>query len=226
MKHLDVCLLLAALTNVASNNAYAEPPDRPSTTPTDASKLRPVPVTATVSPQPSPNSNVVIRVDDIGKIRPIGEARPIGKAVTLVGRLGKPLGTKLQLRGRWKVLQMSRVPNYLRSPVRFVVFEVNGNQLAESVEFGHDQIKAEFLKWPTSDHRAVPTRTNAMPSKPDSLDGEEWTMTAYETGRFIAVPNESADKEVVFPVVYALDFNRFRSRVVGAVTSIDRRTKR
>ncbi|WP_345327489.1 hypothetical protein [Novipirellula rosea] len=174
--------------------------------------MRPVPVTPVVSPQPSPIPHVVIRVDDIGN--------KIGKSVTLVGRLGKPLATKLQLRGRWKVQEVSRVPNYMRSPVRFVVFEVDGKQLAESVEFGHDQIEAEFLKWPTSDHTAVPIRTNAMPSKPESLDGEEWTMTAYETGRFIAIPSESGETKV-FPVVYALDFNTFRSRIVGVVTSID-----
>ena len=115
---------------------------------------------------------------------------------------------------------MSRVPNYMRSPVRFVVFEVDGKQLAESVEFGHDRIQAEFLEWPTSDHTADPARTNAMPSKPESLDGEEWTMTAYETGRFIAIPSEFGETRV-FPVVYAQDFNTFRSRIVGVVTSID-----
>lgn len=220
MRNLIVCLLFATTAYVASNYAYAQPPDRASANATDATELRPVQLTAAVSPKPSPKANVLIRVDDIGKVQ------PIGTAVTLVGRLGKPLGTKLQLRGRWKVLQVQRVPNYVRSPVRFIVFEVNGNQLAESVEFGYDQVKADFVEWPTSDHRAVPTRTNAMPSKPKRLDGEEWKITAYETGSFIAVPNEAFDKEVVFPVVYATDFNRFRSRIVGAVTSIDGRTTR
>lgn len=222
MKNLIACLLFATLAYIASNYAYAQPPDRASANATDATELRPVQVSATVSPQQSPNATatVVIRVDDIGK------TQPRVTAVTLLGRLGKPLGTKLQLRGRWKVLQAQRVPYYVRSPVRFIVFEVNGNQLPESVELGHDQVEADFVEWLTDDHREVPTRTNAMPPNPESLDGEEWTITAYETGRFIAVPNEGFDKEVVFPVVHALDFNRFRSRIVGAVTSIDGRIKR
>ena len=219
MKPSTFCLLLASLANVVSNNAGAEPPDPSSTsdvaTPTDANNLKPVPAAYAGSPRSTPSQNVVIHVDDIGKIR------PIGIAVTLVGRLGKPLATKLQLRGRWKVLQGSRMPKYIQSPVRFVVFEVDGSQLAEGVEFVHDQVKAEFLKWPTDDHTAVPIRTNAIPSRPESLDGEEWTMTAYETGCFIASPNELWEKEVVFPVVYAPDFNRFRSHIIGRVTSPD-----
>ena len=216
MRHFVVCLLLVAFANVASKNPGAEPPDPPSTSPTDASKRRPIPVTATVSPrlspQPSPNPHIEIRVEDIG--RRIGKS----KSVTLVGRLGKPLATKLQLRGRWQMSQRPPRDVYPMHPhVQFVVFEINGSRLPKSVDFDLTQVKAEFLKWPTDDHTAAPTRTNAIPSKPESLDGEEWTMTVYETGRFIAIPSERGEKKV-FPVVYARDFNTFRSHIVGVVT--------
>ena len=218
MKRFTLCLLLASLPIAVGKPAYAEPPDLSSTSevaaPTDSINLRPVPATQALTPLSSSDPNIAIRVDDIGKVRPIGQA------VTLIGRLGRPLGTKLQLRGRWKLRQVSRVPNYIQSPFRFVVFEVDGNQLAESVEFGHDQIKAEFLKWSAEDQAADPKRTNAMPSELEQLNGKEWVMTAYETGRFIAAPMEHEGKRV-FPVVYAVDFNRFRSRIVGVVTSID-----
>ncbi|WP_413432578.1 hypothetical protein [Crateriforma spongiae] len=211
MRHFMVCLLLAAFANEGSNNAGAEPPDPPSTSPTGASKRIPAQVTATVSP----NHRVMIHVDDIG--RRIGEKN----SVTLVGRLGEPLATKLQLSGRWQMSPRPPRTVYPMHPsVKFVVFEVNGSQLPKSVEFDAAQVKAEFLKWPTDDQTAVPIRTNAIPSKPESIDGEEWTMTAYETGRFIAVPSERGDRKV-FSLVYALDYNQFRSHIIGVVTSID-----
>jgi hypothetical protein len=93
----------------------------------------------------------------------------IGKSVTLIGYLGAPLGKNLTVRGKWSMPAKS-VKDF--SP-RFTVIEVDGKPLKEPFEFNIAQIKAT-----TADGKnALPLRENQK-----TLEGLEWTMTAYESG--------------------------------------------
>jgi hypothetical protein len=99
----------------------------------------------------------------------------IGTRVTLVGRLGQPLGKMMEVRGTWKYPSRD-VKDY---SLRFHATHVNGKTLETPVEFNISQIKAVS-------QRGV----DAIPrgEKRKALDGDIWTMRAYETGRHNAVP--------------------------------------
>ncbi len=131
----------------------------------------------------------------------------IGRSVVLIGRLRKPLGEKMTVRGRWAL--PSGVPKD-NSP-RFTVFEVNGKALAQPVEFNIEQLTAY-----TTEHRdALPDYDHRK-----SLDRQVWSMFAYETGRVAFKPNEELEKFPVFPVEQAAYYaSAFTSELVAVVTS-------
>ncbi len=146
-----------------------------------------LPSLATSSLQSSGNdAKLAINVDDIGT------------KVTLVGRLGQPLGKMMKLRGSWKY------PDGLAKDysLRFTVTEVNDHKLATPVEFNIAQIKART----EDDKDAIPEY-----KREKDLDGVAWTLNAYETGRFSVVPQRG------FSVALPYWQRAFTSEVVGTV---------
>ena len=132
------------------------------------------------------DATLAINVDDIGS------------KVTLVGRLGQPLGKMMKLRGSWKY------PNGVMkdSSLWFTVTAVNDRKLATPVKFHIAQVSAR-----TEDHKdAIPAHEHEK-----DLDGVAWTLKAYETGRFTAVPDDGM--AVQAPYWY----RTFTSEVVGTV---------
>lgn len=99
----------------------------------------------------------------------------IGKSVTLIGRLGKPLGTRMEIRGRWSTPEF---PVKDDSP-RFTVTHIDGKKIDKPVEFNIGQIEAKIRDKAANPQDAIPNYKEW-----DSLEGQEWTMTAYETGYF------------------------------------------
>ncbi len=132
------------------------------------------------------DATLAINVDDIGT------------KVTLVGRLGQPLGKMMKLRGSWKY------PRGLvkDDSLRFTVTEVNGHKLATPVELNIAQIRARS----DDDKDAIPQYQHQK-----ALDGVAWTLNAYETGRFSAVPQSG------FSVALPYWQRTFTSEVVGTV---------
>jgi hypothetical protein len=121
----------------------------------------------------------------------------IGTKVTLVGCLGQPLGKMMKLRGSWKYPRDLVKDNSLR----FTVTVVNDHKLVKPVEFNIAQINAR-----TKDHE------DAIPKyeRHKDLVGVTWTLSAYETGRFSAIPSD-----VIVQLPY---WHRpFTSEVVGTV---------
>jgi hypothetical protein len=121
----------------------------------------------------------------------------IGTKVTLVGRLGQPLGKMMKLRGSWNY------PSGLEKDysLRFTVTVVNDHKLATPVEFNIAQIKPR-----TKDHEA------AIPEykRRKDLVGVTWTLNAYETCRFSEIPSD-----VIAQVPYWQ--RTFTSEVIGTV---------
>jgi hypothetical protein len=143
-----------------------------------------------------------------------GQAKPqpmkisvseIGRSVTLVGRLGVPLGVKMEIRGRWS-MPAKTVKDY--SP-RFTVTEVNRQKLVNPIEFNIAQVTAL-----TTEHdNALPDLKNRQ-----QLDGQEWTLLAYETGKVQLTPDASRS------VPY---YTRpFTSEIVAVLITNRGRTKR
>jgi hypothetical protein len=132
------------------------------------------------------DATLAINVDDIGP------------KVTLVGRLGQPLGKMMKLRGSWKY------PDGVMkdSALWFTVTAVNDRKLAKPVEFHIAQVSART----EDDKDAVPADEHEK-----DLDGVAWTLKAYETGRFSAVPDDGM--AVQRPYWY----RTFNSQVVGTV---------
>ena len=137
----------------------------------------------------------------------------IGRSVILVGRLGKPLGQKMKIRGRW-AKPNAQAKDY--SP-RFTVIELDGGKLDPPVEFNIAQITAL-----TEEHKqALPDR-----ERYGLLDGQTWEMVAYETGRIGLIPDEAHENAPVFPIVGRPYYTSpFTSELVAVVTNSDARAK-
>ena len=110
----------------------------------------------------------------------------IGDSIILIGRLGKPLGEKMVIRGKWSLPKES----VKDSSPRFTVTSVDERSLETPVEFNLGQMRLL-----TTNHR------DAKPKQEDwkSLDSVEWQMTAYETGYSGATPDEYREENPVFP---------------------------
>ena len=101
----------------------------------------------------------------------------LGKTAELIGRLGKPLGTWVTVKGTWAL----PVPDAKDDSLRFTVTYVNGAKLKKPVEFDVALVQA------------VDRRGNDVTPKfenRDKFDGQAWTLKAYETGRFHVAPPE------------------------------------
>lgn len=104
----------------------------------------------------------------------------IGRKVTLVGRLGQPLGTMMTIQGHWAYPDASKGPAKDNS-IRFTVSHVNGKPLSELVEFDVAQVRAVSAEGDS----AIPEQADHR----DSLGGVSWTLRGFETGRFDRIPD-------------------------------------
>jgi len=138
----------------------------------------------------------------------------IGNSVTLIGRLGVPLGHKMTLQGVWSYPRTT-VKDF--SP-RFTILTVNGKPLNQPVVLNIAQIRVM-----THDHLdALPERANWR-----GLEGQRWSMMAYETGHIGLVPDEYNETSPVFPVVGLPYYTRpFTSELIAVVTHINERASR
>jgi hypothetical protein len=130
----------------------------------------------------------------------------IGSDVTLIGRLGEPLATMMEVKGTWNRPDGNVKDN---SP-RFTVTHVNGKQLDAPVVFHIGQVSAK-----------TPDRAEAVPEVRDwdKLDGSAWRMRAYETGALYFEPKEyqEAFDKPPLPVSVPNWMRGFSSRLVGVV---------
>jgi hypothetical protein len=102
----------------------------------------------------------------------------IGKNLILIGRLKKPLGTLMTIRGKWSYPD-TNVKDY---SLRFTVTHIDDQKLADPVEFNVAQLKVVTK----SDSNAIPPY-----KRHKELVGVEWTLRAYETGRLHIMSEQS-----------------------------------
>ncbi len=134
----------------------------------------------------------------------------IGRSLLLVGRLGVPLGEKMELSGYW---HFPKTPQAKDDSIRFSVTAVNGSQLREPVEFNHEQIDVADLQ----QRNVIPEYKNHR-----ELEGQAWTLIAYETGRVQMMPDEYPSKSPVFPVAGMPYYTKpFTSEIVAVLKSKD-----
>ena len=127
----------------------------------------------------------------------------IGKNLILIGRLKKPLGTLMTIRGKWSYPD-GRVKDY---SLRFTVTHVDGQELPEPVEFNVAQLKV-----------VTKAGSNAIPSYEShkQLVGVEWTLRAYETGSLYVVSEEAYRNEPT-PSALPYWFDRFTPEINGVL---------
>jgi hypothetical protein len=101
----------------------------------------------------------------------------IGSRVNLIGRLGKPIGAMMTVRGKWH-FPSEHVKDY---SLRFTVSHVDGQQLDMPIEFNIDQLNV-----------VNKNGSSAIPplSKHEQLNGTDWTFRAFETGTIRMSPDE------------------------------------
>lgn len=139
----------------------------------------------------------------------------IGNSVSLIGKLGKPLGTKMQIKGTW-------VKYVDGEPPQLSVTQVDGMQLDQPVLFFKAQINATITGVPISMAHpfTYPESISAYSGYEkyaySSLIGKKWTMMAYETG-YISITHSDFDpkKEVHPSMPYW--FEPFTPILVGVV---------
>jgi hypothetical protein len=131
-----------------------------------------------------------------------------------VGRLGVPLGEKMELTGYWHFPKSQPAKD---GSIRFSVTSVNGSKLSQPIEFNHAQLNVT-----NSEHR------NIIPDFRDHRELEEqvWTLIAYETGRIQITPDEYQSKSPVFPIAgmpYCTE--PFTSQIVAVLKSSNGQAK-
>jgi hypothetical protein len=128
----------------------------------------------------------------------------VGKRITLIGRLGEPLGTMIEVQGTWKYPRELIKDNSLR----FEVTRVNGKELAKPVELNVAQIKAVTKR-----------NENAIPPYEEHkrLEGVRWTMRAFETGRDNSIPLDYMKESGQGVGAVPYWFEPFTSELVGIV---------
>jgi len=130
----------------------------------------------------------------------------VGNGLIPIGRLQKPLGTLMTVRGTWSL------PKYVANDnsLRFTVTHVDGTKLADPVEFNVEQTKIV-----TKDYgRPVRDRHDR------SLDGVAWTLRAFETGSVELMPKEYFSETLPFAVPYY--YRDFTSRLNGILQEVEK----
>lgn len=131
----------------------------------------------------------------------------IGSSVSLVGRLGQPLGKMITIQGVWKM----DAPVSKDGAINFHVFQVNGNRLEEPVVF--HRYHCTLLNKDGSE-------TGPTYESQQQFDGWQCTLRAYETGGIEGSPLEFY-KETGGGVPQTMyDGRRFVSKIVGVVKSV------
>jgi hypothetical protein len=95
--------------------------------------------------------------------------KDIPNRVQIVGKLGRPLGELVKVRGRWKEGDKSKPSG----PV-FVVEELDENVLTSPVEFSSDKV----------------TPVLRRPNDPTPVVGKVWEFRGVETGRLVGFSEE------------------------------------
>lgn len=127
----------------------------------------------------------------------------IGKNLILIGRLKKPLGTLLTVRGKWSYPH-SRVKDY---SLRFTVTHLDGQKLRDPIEYNVSQLMVV-----TKDGSpAIPPR-----KRHEQLVGVEWTLRAYETG-FLHIVSPEAFQNDPVPGGLPYYFDTFTSEINGVL---------
>ncbi|MFN8741108.1 MAG: hypothetical protein ACK5YR_14370 [Pirellula sp.] len=155
---------------------------------------------------PKVNANITASTQSI----PVDE---IGKSIQLVGRLGVPLGEKMELTGYWHYPETTQAKD---GSIRFSVTSVNGNMLSQPIEFSH----AQFDVTDAQHRNIIPEFKNHR-----ELEDQVWTLIAYETGRIQMMPDEYQSKSPVFPIVGMPYYTKpFTSQIVAGLKSTDGQT--
>ena len=116
----------------------------------------------------------------------------------------------MEMSGNW---HFPASPDVKDGSIRFSVTTVNGKKLANPIEFNHEQ-----LHFTDREHRNVIPEYKAQ----RKLDGQTWTLIAYETGSIEIIPDEYGDESPVFPVVGLPYYTRpFTSQLIGVVQRKD-----
>lgn len=139
----------------------------------------------------------------------------VDQTVTLMGRLGQPLGTMMEVRGTWKYPPVKKSPEgkllaTKDTSLRFVVSHVNGKPLN-----------------PPLDIHRLEARTRegvdavALEQKKGALVGDTWTMRGYETGNYSGVPEEYWKESGIGSVALPVWTQPFDTEFVGIVTQAE-----
>lgn len=132
----------------------------------------------------------------------------LGKTADLIGRLGKPLGTWVTIKGKWALPDSREKP----SGLKFTVTHVSGTKLGRPAEFDVSLVEV------------VDRRGNDVTPKwedRNNFDGQTWTLKGYETGEFHIRPPEYYREIGSDPGLMAKpDFLRaFTSRIDGVLNA-------
>ncbi len=128
----------------------------------------------------------------------------IGRNLILIGRLKKPLGTLMTIRGKWHYPDARGKDDSLR----FAVTHVDGHRLAEPLEFDVAQVEVNTK----SGKKAIPPY-----ERQKQLDGAEWTLKAYETGSLLISPPIGPDGKEAVAEQAAYYTRPFTSKIVGVL---------
>ncbi|QDT89994.1 hypothetical protein [Gimesia algae] len=165
------------------------------------------------------NDESVKQVDQASEKACQIDASKIGSSVTLIGRLGKPLATVMQIKGTWVADKVEG------EPPLFSITNVDGVKLDKPIVLHKGQLHVTTKKLPISAGKEY-FDAYLDYQRPSSLIGEEWTMRAYETGYIDLTPNESKDKKPVWPVTNKPPWSRaFTSNIYASLISKKRKVK-
>lgn len=140
----------------------------------------------------------------------------VGTVVKLIGVLGKPLGEKVQIKGRW------HLPNDISKDdsLRFTVTHVNSCLLSSPIEYNMKQVRWTRLSdggrvSGVVDFSELHFKLEANKRLP--APGEEWNCTAYETALVYMPPDESGEDNSLFPTIAVPYYYRPMTPILVAV---------
>ena len=133
----------------------------------------------------------------------------IGEGVILVGRLKKPLGTMMTVRGKWS-FPREEVKDY---SLRFTISHVDGQKLKKPVELHVAQVNVVTK----SGKDAIPPHDEHK-----QLDGMQWTIRAYETGKINHIPEDYWKELGEFLPQMPYWYREFTSELNGVLISAEK----
>lgn len=115
-------------------------------------------------------------------------------SASIVGRLERPIGTMLAIRGVWHLGDASEP--------HFEVTRINDVRVEELVRFRQDSLEQSLIGFP-------PGRLEIQPG-----DGEVWEMQAFESGEFVGLPSEVLESKEGNQEAEQLEFG-FETKLVA-----------